>query len=214
MKVSTDAVLLGSWAEVTSVGKILDVGTGCGIIALMAAQRSSARVDAIDPDAASVEEAAGNFANSPWHNRLKVQQATIQEWEVKEAYNQILSNPPYFQDQLLSPNQRRNLARHAQTLSPLSLAQHIARLLHPNGQASLVCAASVFDAFRDAMKKFGYQPFRMCSVRNTESSAPKLVLASYSQVVGKTSRMEELVLHGQDGSRTPAYKSLTKDFYL
>ena len=214
MKVSTDAVLLGSWAEVASAGRILDVGTGCGIIALMTAQRSLARIDAIDPDEASVAEAAENFANSPWRDRLEAQQVLIQTWEVAEAYDHILCNPPYFLDQLPPPCHRRNRASHAQTLPPPSLAAHIARLLHPEGHASLVCVASVFDAFRDAMKKFGYQTFRICSIRNTDKSAPKLVLASYSKGAVKTIQMEELVLHNPDGSRSPAYDSLTKDFYL
>lgn len=214
MKVSTDSVLLGAWASIEGAKRILDVGTGCGIIALMVAQRSEAKVDAIDPDTASVEEAAKNFASAPWHDRLKVWESSIQSWEPVGIYDHILSNPPYFQHHLPSPCQRRNLARHAQELTPFILASHFSRLLLPKGQASMVLRASSFPVCQVGMNTFGFHLHRICRIRNSDDAAVKLMLATYSRMIPAFVQTENLILTDGDGRRSGAYIKLTQDFYL
>ena len=133
MKVGTDGVLLGAWCPVSSQAssfKVLDVGTGSGLIALMLAQRlPEAKITAIDIDAGAVEQAAYNFGMSPWADRLNCQQISLQDLEGEGVYDLIVSNPPYFQDSLKNPDSQRAIARHTDTLSYDELLKHSARLL-------------------------------------------------------------------------------------
>jgi HemK-like putative methylase len=96
MKVGTDGTLLGAWAEVPAEGRILDIGTGTGLIAIMAAQRtSSARITAIDIDSACIEQARENVAATEWHERIEVTHSSLQEFASAEPFDMIISNPPY-----------------------------------------------------------------------------------------------------------------------
>src|ERR1051325_1482144 len=96
MKISTDSVLIGAWAEAAKAKTILDIGTGTGVIALMLAQRSSAKIDAIDIDLNSVQQAKENFQQSKWKSRLKVHHTSLQDFYPLNIYDIIVSNPPYF----------------------------------------------------------------------------------------------------------------------
>ena len=112
MKVGTDGVLLGAWAEVRPGDRrMLDVGTGTGLIALMLAQRSAARITAVDVDAECATQAAENFAASPWADRLDAVAVAVQRYDPVERFDLIVSNPPYYVDSLLSPDEGRNTAR-------------------------------------------------------------------------------------------------------
>ena len=159
MKVGTDGVLLGAWAPVPAVCtqpsacKILDIGTGSGLIALMLAQRCpQAQIDAIDIDQQACEQAAANFAASPWAERLHATHCPLQQLannslsaegglssvnaavnQPKAVYNLILSNPPYFVDSLKNPDAARCTARHNDTLPFGELIACSTRLLAPNG---------------------------------------------------------------------------------
>ena len=114
MKVGTDGVLLGAWAEVRPGDRrMLDVGTGTGLIALMLAQRSAARITAVDIDVECATQAAENFAASPWADRLDAVSVAVQRYDPVEKFDLIVSNPPYYVDSLLSPDEGRNTARHA-----------------------------------------------------------------------------------------------------
>src|SRR6478609_1594941 len=119
MKVGTDAVLLGAWVEVEKATRILDIGTGSAVIALMLAQRTSenTRIDALEPDREASEQAQANVLASPWNNRIIVHQTTLQEFHPSNNYDLVVSNPPYFVDSYLPPNANRKLARHNATLS-------------------------------------------------------------------------------------------------
>src|SRR3954468_22106190 len=115
MKVGTDAVLLGAWADVSDSKSILDIGTGCGVIALMLAQRNGgATIDAVEIDEASAIQAKENFERSPW--KLNVFNTSIQEF-AHPPYDLIVSNPPFFSESLLPPTTKRQLARHTKSLS-------------------------------------------------------------------------------------------------
>ena len=113
MKVGTDGVLLGAWASTERCQRILDVGTGTGLIALMLAQRSTAILDAIDIDSDACLQAQENIAKSPFANRIQVYQTSLSEYMPDEniKYDLIVSNPPYFIDSLKCPDTKRNLAR-------------------------------------------------------------------------------------------------------
>jgi tRNA1Val (adenine37-N6)-methyltransferase len=112
MKVGVDGVLLGAWADCRNIQFALDVGTGSGLIALMLAQRSDASIHAIDIDENAYQQAEINFNNSPFYNRLSIEQISFQDFSSSVRYDLIVSNPPYFTHSMKSPDKNRNLARH------------------------------------------------------------------------------------------------------
>jgi tRNA1Val (adenine37-N6)-methyltransferase len=137
MRVNTDGVLLGAWADVSDADRILDVGTGTGVIALMLAQRSPyAHIDAVEIDVLSAADARNNVALSPWANRIDVINCSFQDFahSVKQSYNLIVSNPPYFNQSLKSPHTSRNLSRHSDALPYTHLIDGVINLLAPSGR--------------------------------------------------------------------------------
>ncbi|MEE0972800.1 MAG: methyltransferase, partial [Paludibacteraceae bacterium] len=133
MKVGTDGVLLGVLADVSKATRILDIGTGTGLIALMLAQRQKdAHVDAIEIDEQAAQQAQENIAQSPFCY-IHVHTTALQAYNSTQPYDLIVSNPPYFVDSLKAPNAARNLARHTDSLSFADLLQGAERLLHNDG---------------------------------------------------------------------------------
>src|SRR5664279_1596216 len=129
MKVGTDGVLMGAWADVSAAEKILDIGTGCGLIALMAAQRSNANITAIDIDEDATLQSKENFLSSPWHERIEAIHATVQQFQPDFLFDLIICNSPFFKNALKTPYHERNLARHNDTLPFDSLVSSVNRLL-------------------------------------------------------------------------------------
>lgn len=143
MKVGTDGVLLGAWAEVRPGDRrMLDVGTGTGLIALMLAQRSAARITAVDVDAECATQAAENFAASPWADRLDAVAVAVRRYDPVERFDLIVSNPPYYVDSLLSPDEGRNTARHAAGLPFGSLRRPSFGCLRPADALHWCCHPS------------------------------------------------------------------------
>ena len=147
MKVGTDGVLLGAWCplNIEKLGyRVLDVGTGSGLIALMLAQRitilgySLFTIDSIDIDAKAVEQAIYNFEQSHWTKNLAAYQSSLQDWHSEKKYDLIVSNPPYFQNSLKNPDAQRATARHTDTLTYKELVIHTAHLLHDDGILALI----------------------------------------------------------------------------
>ena len=140
MKGGTDGVLLGAWVNVLGEN-VLDVGTGTGLISLMMAQRNDKVViDAIDIDGDAVSQAKDNIYNSPFGNRIKCWNASLQEFssKVEKRYDVIVSNPPFFVQSLKSPNKERSLARHTDSLPIEDLIGLSASLLSQTGRISFI----------------------------------------------------------------------------
>lgn len=214
MKVGTDGVLLGAWVAFRGgERRVLDIGTGTGVIALMAAQRSDAEyIAGVDVDEASAQRAAANFAASPWSGRLYAFGSPIQNFATDEPFDVIISNPPYFVDSLLSPDKRRTVARHTASLPFDELDAAIRRLLSPDGRAALVLPPEQMDAFAAATS---LHVVRRCDVRSVPDGAVKRVLAEFARCVTEDVRREELVIETDErGVFSDEYRRLTKDFYL
>ncbi len=140
MKVGTDGVPLGAWAGIESCNRILDIGTGTGLTAMMLAQRSKAVIDAIDIDAEACLQAQENAESSPFAERIKIQHSALSDFAQTDTglYDLIVSNPPYFVDSLKCPDQKRNTARHTDTLTLEDLLQDSRKLLAPQGRIALI----------------------------------------------------------------------------
>ena len=204
MKVGTDGVLLGAWAEVRPGDRrMLDVGTGTGLIALMLAQRSAARITAVDVDAECATQAAENFAASPWADRLDAVAVAVQRYDPVERFDLIVSNPPYYVDSLLSPDEGRNTARHAAGLPFGELAA-----------AVVVLPPVEMQRFRSAALGRLY-PVRWTEVYSTPRRGVRRILAEFCTTPVPPPEPSRLVIElGGSDSYTEDYRRLTGDFYL
>ena len=135
MKVTLDACLFGALVNVEDSRRILDIGTGTGLLSLMAAQRSSAHIDAVELDSEAAYQAQQNVDQSPWQHRLQVVHSAVQDLPTGAQYDTIICNPPFFENSLRAPDERRNRARHTDTLSFSQLAESIDQFLENDGMA-------------------------------------------------------------------------------
>lgn len=214
MKVGTDGVLLGAWCTVTGTRRVLDVGTGCGVIALMVAQRNSeAVVDAIDIDQGAIEEATVNFANSPWSDRLTARLEDFNDMADREHYDLIVSNPPYFTDSLLPPDATRTLARHTGSLSYQQLIEGAVRWLSPDGMLALISPTDAEGTIIEAAAMASLPVRQLTRVIPVEGAAPKRTLWLLSHRINPYHENYLTIAHS-DGSFTSEYIALTRDFYL
>lgn len=240
MKVNTDGVLLGAAMTILPSDRtMLDVGTGTGTIALMAAQRLSSvilnsssvilnsssvilnevknpRIDAIDIDEASASEASANFINSPWNSILKAHHLPLEEFaaSAETVYDLIFSNPPYFEDSLTAPDERKSTARHTSDgLSYRDIFEFAKDRLSENGRVSLVLPADQEAALTRYARMCGLYLFRILRVRTVPRKAPSRIIAEFSRT--RCAELSEELLTIQDeGKYTQEYLSLTGDFYL
>ena len=236
MKVNTDGVLLGAAMTVKPSDRmLLDVGTGTGTIALMAAQRLSAaahddtvmssgvetseslKITAIDIDDVSIEEASRNFRNSPWSENIEACHASLDEFSTEMTgvrFDLIFSNPPYFDESLLAPEQRRCNARHTSTgLSYRELLDFAAGHLSDEGRISMVLPSETEDALTRHARMNGLHLFRILRIRTVPRKAPSRIIAEFSR--HRCDGPEDTVLTIQnEGKYSEEYLSLTHDFYL
>lgn len=213
MKVGTDGVLLGAWVGVRDTDqRILDIGTGTGVIALMMAQRcGNARITAVEIDAPSAADARDNAAASPWSDRVEVVECDAAVYDSPERFDLIVSNPPYFVDSLLPPDKGRAAARHAASLPFGELVRAVARLLAPGGRFALILPVEESRMFCDAACGVLY-PVRVTEVCSTPRSGVIRLLTEFRAEPAAEVATSRLVI--DDGGFTPEYRELTKDFYL
>ncbi|MBY5992465.1 tRNA1(Val) (adenine(37)-N6)-methyltransferase [Ferrimonas balearica] len=213
MPVSTDGVLLGAWATLPQRGRVLDLGTGSGLLALMCAQRCDATITAVELDDAATAQARANFAASPWSARLSVQQADVRQWQAA-PFDAIVCNPPYFTSGLRSERgPARAQARHVDTLDHDSLLASLVRLLAPAGCASLILPLEAGEALARRADAFGLVPRQRVWVRTRpEKPASRLLLALGRS--GEEAEGQSLCIHQADGGYSPEFRRLTQDFYL
>ncbi len=213
MKVGTDGVLLGAWAEVSSSRRILDVGTGTGLIALMLAQRSNALIWAIDIDADAVKQARENVAASPWKDRIVVEWQDVRTYEPGVCFDLVISNPPYFTRSLKSVNEARNTAKHTEKLDFENLITAAERLIVPEGTLSIILPSDGMAAFRKTAECHGFNLSRCMWVCTKPKADPKRVLLSFKRFPTDIS-IEELTLELSYHVYSKEYIALTQDFYL
>lgn len=218
MKVGVDGVLIGAWGEIGGL-RGLDIGCGCGLIALMALQRNSqCVVEGIDLDESSILEAGENFQKSPWSSRAILKQADAIEFaevvENQEKYDFILSNPPFFRSGILAPSTSREIARHEGRLSPPSLLNLGYKLLKPGGTLSFIMPSTNWTetAYQ------GMQLEKKCLVSDRPGKDPKRVMLTFRKE-NKPCDIAEIAtefleIRDSDGNYSEKYKKLTKDFYL
>lgn len=218
MKVGTDGVLLGAWAYIPGSGRILDIGCGSGIVALMCAQRSSRDViiDAVEIDPEAAKDSRANFDNSLWHDRINLicNDFTVYASECKVKYNAIISNPPYFKDSLKPLNAARHMARHTTTLEYDTLFVWSRKLLYETGKISLVTPWENYcDVAKAATENTLFLSRRTDIYTTNKESTPKRVLTEWSRTpTGYT--WDKIIINTAPETYSTEYRNMVKDFYL
>ena len=215
LRVVTDSMLLGSWANPGTAGRILDIGTGCGVLALMMAQKSAAAIDAIDIDMPSVTEAAENFSGSPWHSRITAIHTSLQAFSchATAGYDFIITNPPYFSNSLKSPKVRVNYTRHDESLPLSALARHASHLLTADGRFALVLPSDAAGRFRTICDGNGLYLSRNLDVYPGQTKLPKRTLMEFTKCRIGDPESSTLTILDEPGKFTPEYLALTGGFH-
>ncbi|MCM1022001.1 MAG: methyltransferase [Muribaculum sp.] len=208
MKIGTDGVLLGAWADGQNCNRALDVGTGCGLITLMLAQRyPRMEITAIDIVTDAVKEARSNFSASPWCNRLEAKQADFNTFH-ESGYDLVVSNPPFFSTTLRSPDKSREAARHGVNLTPADIIVRCAReLLSPMGRLCMITPADMRNDLEFCIALEGMHVSQRVDVITKTGAPSRRILWEIRRGGGTTSATTLLINSDQ-------YRELTAPFYL
>ena len=216
MKVGTDGTLLGAWALASeSPCRILDIGTGTGLIALMMAQRyPQAKVTAIDIDDGAVRQSKENVSASPFVDRINVIKADVLTFEEEEKYDSIVCNPPFFEDSLTCPDPQRTEARHTVSLGYRQLMEVAFRLLKDDGRFSLIIPSDCRERLESEAHLRGFFLSRVCSIQTTPKKAPKRYMIELSKQPVNEVDTTNGILESSPQVRSDWYRELTKEFYI
>ena len=216
MKVTTDACIQGAWTPLPRTAKrILDIGTGTGLLALILAQRhESALIDAVEYDATAAEQAKENVSLSPWIERITVRCSDIRSFETSEKYDLIICNPPFFDNALLGPQQEKNRARHTIALSKEDLAAAIVKLLTPDGQVSILLPVPEFKYWVSVANEYGLFPREILLIRHRPESEAKRIVAIMSRNNTGLSSESHLTIMEESNTYTEQFEEMLRPFYL
>jgi len=218
MKVGTDGVLLGAWPLVLPKEKVLDIGTGTGLIALMLAQKeSSSTVVGVEIDETAATQASENAANSPFFDRVEVVTKDIQTYSQLHIakFDLIVSNPPFFTGGVLSDNMQRRQVRHTVKLSHNDLLRSVQLLLKPNGRFCVVLPWLEGLRFQEWAMTYQLFTTKKCVVRPRPNLAPNRLLLQFEKIEKQIEETEMSVYAGLKGEeRSDEFRALTKLYYL
>ena len=215
MKVGTDAVLLGIWTELSAVQNVLDVGAGSGILSLLLAARSDFKIDALELDAASCEEAAANFEAANFRSEFHVIPSDFNTYAhtSERKYDLIISNPPFFINDQKSEKQSKRQARHTDTLTYEQLIDGAMRLLHAEGKISVVLPYRESRIFVQHAKASGLYLQRQMIIFPKPCMEPNRINLLFSRKE-MTATTEKFIIRNEDGSFTSQYRNFVGDYYL
>lgn len=216
MKVGTDGVLLGTWTNADRAANILDVGAGSGLIGLILAQRyPEAMIDSIDIDESACMQANENYKHSPFDKISPCQNISLQYFVEKSTakYDLIVSNPPFFNKSLKSPNLQRNTARHTDVLLIENLIGLSAQLLNDNGRIAFIFPFADKDYLISLSEHNHLYTTRIADVYTKPESNPKRVLIEFSKIK-ETQTLTDLTIETARHTYSPEFTELVKDFYL
>jgi tRNA1Val (adenine37-N6)-methyltransferase len=215
MKINTDGVLLGAIAVQQQPESILDIGTGTGVIALMLAQRfADAKVDAVEIDATAAAAAHKNFSDSSFAGRMKVHAVSFEEFGTAVKYDLIVSNPPYFVNDLKSPEKRKEIARHTHEDFFNTLLRKAAVMLNPEGLLWLILPVKQAEKVVINAVLYKFHPARLIHIHsdNTKAAFRQIICLGFSR--NKPLQEEHVYIYEAKDRYTEQYKQLLKDFFL
>ncbi|MCC2545073.1 methyltransferase [Hymenobacter sp. BT175] len=219
MKVCTDACVLGAAADLTGATRILDVGTGTGLLALMAAQRTAgATIEAVELDVKAAGQAADNVGASPWGNRIRVHAQSLQEFAATfpPPFDHILCNPPFFRNSLRSPDAARTTARHTapDTLSFAELAGFAQAFLLPAGRLTVLLPPPEMAHFEQDAAATGLYPLTRLVLQHSPTTKPLRHITAFGRQQHPCQQTTLPVYEAGAPVYSPAFRKLLQDFYL
>lgn len=217
MKVGTDAVLLGAWIIPNGSKKILDIGTGTGILALMLAQKSEAVIEAIDIDIDAFEQASQNVSESKFASKIEVIHTSFQAFvaSCSQKYDLVVTNPPYFEQSLKSSIEQRSFARHADYLPFEELLVGVKQVLSQKGKFCLILPTLEAEKFRLLAEKKGFVLSKLLRIKSrADKEQAKRHIMQFEFTPTEFSESTLIIEDGERHQYTDAYKELTKDYYI
>lgn len=212
IKVNTDAIICGAWANFSIDTFILDIGTGCGIIALMAAQRSNATIHAIETEAKSVAEAHVNFRNSKWRDRFQLFHLELQQFKPNVKYSHIISNPPYFMQSLPATEIKKKIARHTVKMEYHDIFVFAKHHLMHRGKITLIFPFEYKTKIFSAALSQGFYQQRITNISALPHKKPFRIICEFSDIY-TSPYVTHLTIMKDIKTYTEEYTELSKDFY-
>ena len=218
MKVCTDACIFGAWVAnkmdrgETVPRHILDIGSGTGLLSLMLAQKSTAEIDAVEIDADAASQSKENIEGSPWKEKIRVINVSVTEFAKDKKYDLIISNPPFFEDQLASPDVKKNTAMHSTSLTLKELAVTVKELLSPAGKAAILLPYDRKEFFEEILNNL---PLYINEIVNLSHSRSHKAFRRFMFISNenKSSPEREMIIKDNTGEYTPEFIFLLKDYY-
>jgi tRNA1Val (adenine37-N6)-methyltransferase len=217
MKVSLDACLFGALCNVNDAQRILDIGTGTGLLSLMVAQRCQAKIDAVELDNNAAKQALANVALSPFHDRIEIHNKSIQQFVLQNSqpiYDTIICNPPFFSQHLLSNDTQRNLARHNHSLSFKELCESIHALMHKHGEAWLLLPQHEHNHFQTSANEYGLHLSKRFNVFSREHKPSKLGIWVYQKKQQAMIEKSLTIYQPNSQQYSDEFSRLMADYYL
>lgn len=216
MKTGTDAILLGIWADIKQVNSVLDIGGGCGIISLLIASRTKASITAIELDGESVNESRSNFLSSPFKERMEVvENDFVKYMNSNEArFDLIVSNPPFFTNDLQSPDKRKTQARHTTQLSFDNLCKGVSKLLNPKGRFCVVIPYTQFDGFCSTALRNKLFVSKTQLIFSRRGLQPNRINIEFRKFETKEIVKDFFIIREENNKFTDLYRSSLENFYL
>jgi tRNA1Val (adenine37-N6)-methyltransferase len=216
MKVSTDSCLFGAWAAEQCAGvegHVLDIGAGTGLLSLMMAQSTYALIDAVELEDCCYSQLKENIASSNWKYRVTAVHADILSYSSEKSYNLIVSNPPFYENQLQSPDTTVNLARHAKELNISALFQKVKELIVKDGEFYVLIPYYRLNECLKIAESCGFFIKHHVEVKHSNQHRPFRAMLGF-KIVTVESRYEALDIKGPDGQYNHRFKELLSPFYL
>jgi tRNA1Val (adenine37-N6)-methyltransferase len=216
MKVGTDGVLLGAWANCSDARNILDIGSGTGLLALMCAQRSHAQVIGIEIDAAAAKQANNNAEGSIFRDRIKIVHQDLLKFidENKQLFDYIICNPPYFELTSTQAKENRKLARQQLSLNYENLIESCFKLISNSGRCGIIFPFAHEDKICQLIQNIGFYVVRKTIVYPAPEKLPKRILLEFSKTKSEIVANHLMLESGKRHDYSNDFKALTKDFYL
>ena len=216
MKVCTDACILGAWfsTKISQYSRVLDIGAGTGLLMMMLAQRAQAEIHGIEIDGAAFTQLQENTSQNDWKQRLQVFQGDARSFQFPHKYDFIISNPPFFESDLLSANDREQIAKHSKLLNLDELLPVIAGNLQPHGAFGILLPYHRWEYFHKLASQHNFSLIEKLVVKQTPKHAPFRVILHYTRNKVDWAPTIDLTIQQIDRAYTPEFAALLKDYYL
>ncbi len=217
MKVCTDACLFGAYIahhlQTNTVKNILDIGTGTGLLSLLLAQKTTAAIDAVEIDDIAFTQAQENIAQSAWHKKITIFNEDILNFKPEKKYDFIISNPPFFESDLKSADDKKNSAKHDTSLTLVELLHSINTHLTTDGNFAVLLPYHRSNYFEAGAEKMNFYPVKKIIIKQTPAHKHFRAMLIFSSKKIETIR-EEIIIKNEEGNYSAKFTALLKDYYL